>query len=739
MNKLNLSLLTTALLACGFNAAAEQSQVVSKQLQVQAPQSEEDYYDEGEDFDTSSHGSEQAWGWSSVKKDDRRSLTEESSSSEEPPPPPTSLNGTKHITYSPFTILGNNQVSWAAINGYGSAVTYTLQQQKNNGSWGTIFTGTSTSRNLYNLSDGLYKYRVKGCTSSICSPYVEYVHAQVKNNPYNRAAASAVKGEKDKDGQQTRAINDFTVAKLGYGFDMTRGEPLSSKCWVQSDANIVGSTTTAISKELVYSVANTSEELATQLDLQTSVDVSAEYGGYSAEYKYTKQLFSKTRTEKDSSVIVAKLKDTRSQVVAKGEPTLQLSDWALDQLKFNKSNFRNTCGDKYIDRLTMGRFAYVTIKVTSETKTKEEIETTTKQLKVDLKDAEGAYNNTTAQQLSSKYAAYNLDIYSTMIGSGANVVKLTDFTQLVSFLNDFENDNSSSLYPVGYSQRYYNVPTYFGNASHFSVFTDYRSYAQKLSYWTSLDRQVAERCYYFDRKSSVLDESQVDDFVAAGRSFVNGESLDGLCSSAKRIIADNIINCASHQDWPSCVSPTSSQCIDDATGATCMTAMSKLPVWDREVKTSDLYVRAPGGCWSTKNYDATVQVCLNPNTIIDFTKQWTISDHTSTVRDGLGTTQYSQKRVRRVTHTPKVENGNQQCIVSYAQAYCSGRLGGGPGGWYGSNQWLHGLAPHYQSYYFQSVYRNRYQLIGSAGFRLCAIFLYKSSCFSACLKWRSFL
>ena len=703
MKKLNLSILTTAMLACGFSATAEQNETVNTPFQVQAPQNkqqnDQDYYDDGEDFAASSHGSEQAWGWSSAKKDEHKSVTGESSSSDEPPPPPpTGLDGAEYITYSPFTILGNNKIAWAAINGLGSSVTYTLQQQKNNGSWGTIYTGYSTSRNLSNLTDGVYKYRVKGCTSSLCSPYVEYVHAQVKNNPYNRTAS--VSSKKGDEQQAIQRTNDFTVPKLGYGFDMTRGEPLSSHCWnVASDSQILGSTTTAISKELVYSVANTSEELATQLDLQTDIDVSAEYGGYSAEYKYTKQLFSKTRTEKDSSVIVAKLKDTRTQEVAKTEPTISLSTFALDQLRNNENNFRNDCGDKYIDRVTMGRYAYVTIKVTSESKSKEEIETTTNQLKLDLKIAEGSYNNTTAQQLSTKYQGYNLDIYTTMIGSGAEVVQLTDITQLVNFLGDFETDTTSTLYPVGFSQKYYNVPSEYGSQPHFSVFTDYRAYTQLLSSWTSLDRQVAERCYYFDRNSSVITDSQVSQFEQA-YGLVGNQTLVGLCATAKRIISDNITQCATHQNWQNCVAPINSQCQDSWTGTQCMATMTQLPVWNTEVKTSDLWVRAPGGCWSDKDYEGSVEVCLSPDSLVDFTKKWTVSDHTSLEVDGLGNTQYSALRVKKVTHTPTEKNGNQQCVVSYAKAWCDGKFGGGPGGWYGSNQWLHGIAPSYQGYYF---------------------------------------
>ncbi len=705
MNKIKLSLLTSAILACGYANASDQApQTPIKAKAVQ--QAEESYYEDSDDFDITDAQSSVGWGWSkNAANNPLGLLTSDSESSitviddpETDIEPPVTLTAADHITYSPFTALGNVDVKWATISS-SSSITYTLQQQKDNASWTTVYTGGATSKAFSSLTDGAYKYRVKGCTSTACSPYKEYVHMQVTTANSNLIAnAMTTKGE-DAD-QKAQLVSDFTVPKLGYAYDMVRGEPKSSHCWdVTTDSQIVGSTTTAIAKELSYTIANSSEELATQLELNASVDLSAEYGGYSAEYQYTKQLFSKTRSAKNTSVIVAKLKDTREQVVAKSEPTLSLSTFALNQLSTNKSNFRNDCGDKYVDRVTMGRFAYVTIKVSAENKTQEQITTTTNQLKVDLKLAEGSYNNSTSAALSSAYSDYKLDIFATVIGSGAEVVTLTDMTALVDFLGDFESSTNDTLYPVGYSQKFYNIPAVYNTTDHFSVFTDYRTYSTVLGAWATLDRQVAERCYYFDHNSPVLTQDQVRSFNNAANAST-GMIVGNACGVSKRIIATNISNCASHQTWADCVLPVSAQCTDFLTGTQCMVNPNLLPVWNPEVQTSRLWVRAPGGCWSDKDKEGSVTTCLAPDSILDFTKQWNVSDYSTTLLDGFGTTQTDALRVKKVTHTPTVQNGDTQCVVSYAKAWCDGKFGGGPGGWYGSDQTLQGISPTSQPYYF---------------------------------------
>ena len=63
MNKLKLSLITTAFVSCGFTAQAlaveDQTPVVTQSQNV-----EESYYEDSDDFDVAGSQSNAGWGWS---------------------------------------------------------------------------------------------------------------------------------------------------------------------------------------------------------------------------------------------------------------------------------------------------------------------------------------------------------------------------------------------------------------------------------------------------------------------------------------------------------------------------------------------------------------------------------------------------------------------------------------------------------------------------------------------------
>ncbi|NQY63588.1 MAG: hypothetical protein HRT38_07590 [Alteromonadaceae bacterium] len=63
---------------------------------------------------------------------------------------------------------GTFTVSWGAVT---NATSYLLQQ-KFGSTWATVYSGTSRSKTVSGLADGIYTYRVKACISSTCSTYL---------------------------------------------------------------------------------------------------------------------------------------------------------------------------------------------------------------------------------------------------------------------------------------------------------------------------------------------------------------------------------------------------------------------------------------------------------------------------------------------------------------------------------------------------------------------------------------
>ncbi|MCA0899162.1 FG-GAP-like repeat-containing protein [Microbulbifer agarilyticus] len=116
-----------------------------------------------------------------------------------PPSTPSSISGVPATDNN-----GAFTVSWGASTG---AVTkYELYQQKDGGSWSSIYSGTGLSKAVSGLGDGDYAFRVRACNTvgsyTTCSGYKTSGTATVANVPGTPASISGVPGT-DADGAFT--------------------------------------------------------------------------------------------------------------------------------------------------------------------------------------------------------------------------------------------------------------------------------------------------------------------------------------------------------------------------------------------------------------------------------------------------------------------------------------------------------------------------------------------------------
>ena len=72
------------------------------------------------------------------------------------------------LTAPASTTTGSFTVSWTTVT---DAVTFTLEQQFNGGSWSSIYSNTGTSYAATNRLAGTWGYRVKACNTVGCGPY----------------------------------------------------------------------------------------------------------------------------------------------------------------------------------------------------------------------------------------------------------------------------------------------------------------------------------------------------------------------------------------------------------------------------------------------------------------------------------------------------------------------------------------------------------------------------------------
>ena len=63
---------------------------------------------------------------------------------------------------------GSYTVSWGTVSG---ATSYTLEQDRNGGAWGTPYSGSGTSKSFSGKTDATIGYRVQACNASGCGPW----------------------------------------------------------------------------------------------------------------------------------------------------------------------------------------------------------------------------------------------------------------------------------------------------------------------------------------------------------------------------------------------------------------------------------------------------------------------------------------------------------------------------------------------------------------------------------------
>lgn len=91
---------------------------------------------------------------------------------------PWSSTGATTVTYPPAAApslsvpgsssTGSYTVNWSAVAG---AISYTLQEQVNAGTWGTVQNSSAISDAISGRGNGSYGYRVQGCNAGGCGPW----------------------------------------------------------------------------------------------------------------------------------------------------------------------------------------------------------------------------------------------------------------------------------------------------------------------------------------------------------------------------------------------------------------------------------------------------------------------------------------------------------------------------------------------------------------------------------------
>ncbi|QCZ95444.1 hypothetical protein [Salinimonas iocasae] len=691
MSRLNKISLLLGALGLGFSCSG-----------YAAPQQVEDteYFEDTSDFETVTDQSKDGWGWTSAMAACQIGDTSCDTTIGEPLPVAPRSVSEIFVKYEQGS--GQVSLSWpSTTQGTGSNFRYQVYEQPQGGSLSQIYYGTGRST-TFNAGSTTSRFAVKACSSEGCSDY-EYSSYLVINPSF------------DQDGLYTKPMNDVNIqvksstglsktsqpatatALLGHGFEALKGEYLSSGCWVSSGEDVIDSVEFINEQNYSFTQVETYESLARSLNIKREVGLNLAFSGFSVGGSYNQEVFSKTEKVTESSVIVAAFTDKQNKYKAKQASVLQMQSDKESFLENGyKKSFRRACGDKYVDTVTTGRSMYFTIRVKKESESNSEIKSKTFELKASLESygADGNYDSTERSEIEQQFKGYSFEILGTQAGAdeAANLLVLNNVEDFMTALENFANSSDESMKNIETTEVNYPLPSSMLGQDHFDVFANYTTYQRNLSYWSTLDAQLQDRCWMYDE--SEVGQDVVLKFQQAFGSAVvdNGETEQNMCEAVKNMVSQNIDYCLNQGNWAQCYQPLDSSCIDTVNGTQCMDRPERISFKAsvRVEKRLDIQKSACaiGPCYESKRIDA----CFtNAAAVPDYSRNDVIStSYQTTPIDGLVVEVDKAWNVDRVTNNIYQQSGNY-CFSSDARVY--GQGGFTTGGRYESNNVMWGIYP----------------------------------------------
>ena len=435
------------------------------------------------------------------------------------------------ITYAPYTNSNVLRVSWSASNGYGYSVQYELYESKNGGTWTQVYSGYGTSANLSNRGQGKYRYRVRAKNTAYTGSYrtgsgYALVNPRPANNLYAKypSAMSAMDQKNAQYFQVNNQVKKSSLARakmagqgtvsgrttssdgrfyLGDGYDLVRGT-LKETCL---DVNHVDFTITKTPplQPSTFSIdyVNDNRHLAELLEVSQSAEVGFSSDDFTLGLSGEKERYLKSATDETIVRFVVKVKNRREFWKLNTPANAIYPELVNQVLSPNddqaKADFRERCGDNYINSANLGSALYLVFMFDSKKYSYEERESAKAELGLKIGDffsASGAAGSSSS--LTETLDRLEVKINADQVGGPAGLAASITPTNVMTKYNQFVQDTSSSNWAaVDYSTNNYQRPTIYNAYTHQQIFADYRGNQGPLAQmkrWLDISVQHKERC-----------------------------------------------------------------------------------------------------------------------------------------------------------------------------------------------------------------------------------------------------
>lgn len=441
-----------------------------------------------------------------------------------PPPPPTPPPTPSAISYPAYTNGDSVTVRW---NGSSNATSYSLYESVNDGAWTLVYEGSARSATLTGKSQAILRYRVRACRSStLCSGYrtgtkmavnpkpvvdlyAKYpvlhtidqrIAAYQSSAPSFRTVVPRAPAHGKSSSPVARIQGDEQRFYLGDGYDLIRGA-LKENCLSVDHPQFVINKSPPL-QPTTYSVTHITDNrhLAEVLDVSASAKVGLTDDDFTLGASGEKERYTKAVTDDTHERYVVKYTQ-RAEFWRLNTPTDAILPELTSQVlspgsSEARADFRERCGDKFINSVNLGAVIYVVFTFDAKKYDYNERQSKSGTLGVTIKEIfngalAGSISSSTAQLLSE----LNVRVHADQVGGPPGLAASINATNFNTKYNEFiQGSNASNWSAVDFNTSNYQRPTVYSAYPHEQIFADFTVPFAQARRWLDITVQQKERC-----------------------------------------------------------------------------------------------------------------------------------------------------------------------------------------------------------------------------------------------------
>jgi len=415
-------------------------------------------------------------------------------------------------------------VSWSGTT---NNTYFAVEERVNGGSWSSVYQGGGTAVTLSGRPKAILAYRVRSCrTSSTCSGYRTgpsvAVNPRQLVNLYSKYPILSTIDQRvaaykatvpsfpsvlprapvgGRSGAGTARIDPNEQRfYLGDGFDVIRGGLKDFCLDVNHPALTISRSPPLQPSTFDVSHVTDNRHLADLLEVSASARAGVTDDDFALGLSGEKERYLKSVSDETHERLVVKFVQ-RAELWRLSTPTDAINPDLTNQMLMPnsdpaKADFREHCGDKFINAVNLGAALYLVFDFDSKKFDRNERQAKKGQLGVAIGEifsgnVAGSISTSTQLLLSQ----LNIKIHADQVGGPPGLAASITATNFAAKYNEFvQSLNSGNWAVVDYTTTSYPRPTVYSAYTHAQIFADFTAPFAQARRWLDLTVQLKERC-----------------------------------------------------------------------------------------------------------------------------------------------------------------------------------------------------------------------------------------------------